>query len=50
MLSQLARPHGEALKRKIKDFVVNSKGEFKTLFIVPFENGLMVTLWMLELW
>jgi hypothetical protein len=39
MLSRLARPHDEALKRKIKDLGLNSKGEFKTLFTVSFENG-----------
>ncbi|KAF4631730.1 hypothetical protein G7Y89_g6401 [Cudoniella acicularis] len=41
MLSPFARPHDEALKRKIKDLGLNSEGEFrfKTLFTVPFENG-----------
>ena len=39
MLSRSAEPHDEALKRKIKDLGLSSKGQFGTLFTVPFENN-----------
>ena len=39
MLAQWSKPHDEALKLKIKDLGLDSKGECKELFIVPFENG-----------
>jgi hypothetical protein len=39
MLSRLTTPHDEALKLKIKNFDLNSEGEFKRLFTVPFEDG-----------
>jgi hypothetical protein len=39
MLSRSAEPHDEALKRKIKDLGLNPKGQFGTLFTVPFENN-----------
>ena len=38
MLSQLPRPRDEALKLKIKVLGLNSEGEFKRLFAVPFRN------------
>jgi hypothetical protein len=40
MLSRSAEPHGEALKRKIKDLSLSLKGQFGTLFIIPFKNSL----------
>lgn len=40
MLSRSAEPHDEALKRKIKDLGLSPKGQFGTLFTVPFENSL----------
>lgn len=39
MLSQLHYPHDEALKRKIKLRRLSLKGQFGTLFMVPFENN-----------
>ena len=39
MLSRSAEPHDEALKRKIKDLGLSPKGQFGTLFTVPFENS-----------
>ncbi|KAE9376365.1 hypothetical protein N431DRAFT_400536 [Stipitochalara longipes BDJ] len=40
MLSGCAKPHDEALKRKIKDLGLSPKGQFGTLFAVPFKNSL----------
>jgi len=39
MLSQLAELHDEALKHKITDLGLSSKGQFRTLFAVLFENN-----------
>jgi hypothetical protein len=39
MLSPSAEPHDEALKRKIKNLGLSSKGQFGTLFTVSFENN-----------
>jgi len=39
MLSWSAEPHNKALKRKIKELVLNPKGQFGTLFTVLFENN-----------
>lgn len=61
MLSPSATPHDEGLKRKIKDLGLNAEGEFKTLSIVPFENGFdgkvtdvralaILTRWALTIW
>ena len=39
MLSRSAEPHDEALKCKIKDLGLSPKGQFGTLFTVPFKNS-----------
>jgi hypothetical protein len=39
MLSPSAEPHDKALKRKIKNLGLSSKGQFGTLFTVSFENN-----------